>query len=54
MESKDRLKTEAGKVACSSTEVQKLFKHVFLPSCPLFPTLLAHLLQIHTAMFPES
>lgn len=37
MESKDWLKTEAGKVACSSTEVQKLFKHVFYLVVPFFP-----------------
>lgn len=34
MESSDRLRTEAGKVAHSSIEVQKVFKHVFYLAVP--------------------
>lgn len=37
MESKDRLQKETGKVACSSTEVEKLFKHIFFLVVPFFP-----------------
>lgn len=37
MEIKDRLQKETGKFACSSTEVQKLFKHIFFLVVPFFP-----------------
>lgn len=53
MESNDSLKTEAVKVVCSSTKVQKLFKREFRLVVPSFASLLAHLLKMHIAINPQ-
>lgn len=47
MESDDSVKTEDGKVVCSSTKVQKLFKHMFYLVVPFSPSFLAHLTNAH-------